>query len=164
MGYRLPEDRIHGHHPIPMVDKANESILVVDNGTISRMSIPCVYGQIGHHKMWHDYIGWPSPYHPDFSCQLPPGCDRALVVHEIDLNAEGYNSVEIAMLNPPTGLTMSGVIDYDTIELTINCMCQSAKEADVDVKFAVYVLGSNNGTQLRDVITKGVLHINAGII
>ncbi len=114
--------------------------------------------------MWHDYIGWPTTDRPDFSCQLPPGCDRSLVIHEINLPEEGYQSVEVAMLNPPSGLSMTGVIDYDTIKLTISALCQSAKEEDIDVKFSIYVTGNKNGKQLRDIITKGILHINAGII
>lgn len=163
MSYRLPEEREYHHHYRHLVDRATESLLVIENGTISRISIPCVYKQIGHHKMWHDHIGWPTAGRPDFSCQLPPGCDRALVIHEINLPEEGYQSVEVAMLNPPSGLSMTGVIDYDTIKLTISALCQSAKE-DIDVKFSIYVTGNKNGKQLRDIITKGILHINAGII
>lgn len=164
MSYRLPEDREQHHHYRHIVNEATESLLVIDNGTISRISIPCVYEQLGHHKMWHDHVGWPSVDRPDNSCQLPPGYDRALVIHEINLPEEGYQSVEVAMLNPPSGLSMTGFIDYDTIKLTISALCQSAKEEDVDVKFSVYAIGSKDGNQLRDVVTKGILHINAGII
>jgi hypothetical protein len=44
-------------------------------------------------------------------------------------------------------------------------MCESAEDEDVDVRFAVYVTGmDDDDQQLRDLVTKGVLHIVAGLI
>ena len=169
MGYRLPDDREQ------FSDVAKQSVINLDNGTISRISIPCFYkyGQSypKHDRMMHDHVGWPSPRHVDDSCQLPPmKYDQILVLNEIDLPSEGYTSIEVAMVDEPDGLTVSGVINHNVINLTITIMCQDAIEENIDVPFAVYAIGSTAGrtdvesVDLRDVVTKGVLHIIAGPI
>ena len=165
MGYRLPDERQQFR------DVATKSDISVDNGTISRMSIPCNYGWLErpprHDRMMHDHIGWPSPDHPDRSCQLPPRrYGRIIAAHPIDLPGEGYESIEVSLLDPPEGLSMSGDIDYDVVRLSIAAMCPDLEERGADVSFAVYAVGESEelGTQLRDVVTKGTLHIVAGPI
>lgn len=178
MAYRLPDKRRHF-----IVDKASESVIVVDNGTISRVSIPCTYGPPHchppkHDRKMHDHTGWPSPDNPDDSCQIPDEhrhcrCfDQVLVINEIDLAEEGYESVEISMLDQPDGLTVTGEIDYNVVRITIVSMCEAANEENVDVPFSIYVIGSKTvedgettkTLQLRDVVTKGILRIVAGPI
>lgn len=178
MAYRLPDKRRHF-----IVDKASESVIVVDNGTISRVSIPCAYGPVHHHhchhdREMHDHIGWPSPDSTDDSCQIPDEhrhhCHfgQMPMVNEIDLAEEGYESVEISLLDPPDGLTVTGEIDYNVVRITIVSTCETANEENVDVPFSIYVTGSKTiedgettkTFQLRDVVTKGILRIVAGPI
>ena len=72
MSYRLPEYRNHFNTMV------GQSVISVDNGSISRISIPCFYDHpedicdTRHHRTMHDHIGWPSPDSKDDSCQLPP--------------------------------------------------------------------------------------------
>ena len=166
MSYRLPEDR-KPEYQSHISDTASKTIISVDNGTISRISIPAFFSDY-HSKMIHDHFGWPTPDHPDDSCQLPPGCD--IVFNDVDLEYSGYDTVEIAMVDPPDGLTFTGSIDYNLINLTITAMCESAKIEDVDVTFAIYISGlidndyDEEDIPVRDAVTKGTLHIVAGLI
>lgn len=166
MGYRLP-DRRPDWCKKQIGDIARQSIISVDNGSISRFSIPSFYGE-HHDRKLHDHLGWPYPGHPDHSCQLPPGCE--FVLNEIDLPGEGYTSIEVAMTDPPDGLVFTGTIDYNVVSLTITAMCESATSDDIDVPFCVYATGTiendydEENVQLRDVVTKGILHIVAGPI
>ena len=170
MGYRLPDHRPDkkGH----IIDLSRQSFIAIDNGAISRISIPCFYRKdIFHDRMRHDHFGWPYPGHPDDSCQLLPECSKAIVLNEIDLSGEGYDSIVVSFLDPPDGLTANGSIDHDTIRVTFISMCPSAKENDIDVQFSIYATGTigeeyedEETIQLRDVVTKGILHIVAGSI
>lgn len=167
MGYRLPEKRCDCHAK-QIGDIARQSVISVDNGSISRFAIPSFYRE-HHDRNMHDHLGWPYPGHPDDSCQLPPGCD--FILNEIDLPNEGYTSIKVSMTDPPDGLTFTGTIDYNVISLTITSMCNAAVNSDIDVKFCVYAVGTiENGVygeediHLRDVVTKGTLHIIAGPI
>ena len=155
MGYRLQEptdDRLH------MIDTARQSVIHVDNGTISRVAIPCHYGSLAPltplEVMVIDHVGWPSPDHPDDSCQP----SWQLMNSGIDLESEGYDSVEVAFTDAPTGLTATGEIDLDIVRLTISALCESAISEDEEVEFAVFLEGDN----MRDVVTKGTIHIVAG--
>ena len=61
------------------------------------------------------------------------------------------------------------MIDGNVIRLTINAMCEAAEHDDLDIQFSIYAIGKmddNNMEQalLRDVVTKGILHICAGPI
>lgn len=172
MPYRTPppDDRAH------IVDLARHSEIVVDNGTVTRISIPCSYGREHHvhdprrHRMAHDHLGWPSPDHPDESCQLPSTRPfNHVTLDPIDLEGEGYSYVDVGMVAPPDGLTFEGYIDYDTIELVVNTHCPDAQTESWDVPYAVYVGGmtvderdNETEVELRDVVTKGVLHIVKG--
>lgn len=170
MTYRLPEDRCQDHHK-QIDDTARQSVIRVDNGTINRISIPSFYQEHrDHDKMLHDHLGWPYPSHSDKSCQLPPGCEHILVLNEIDLPNEGYDAIEVSMVDPPEGLEFTGSIEYNVITLNITVMCPSAETDDLDVTFSAYATGTINNdydeedVPLRDVVTKGTLHIVAGPI
>lgn len=170
MGYRLPDQKPCKRSHI--IDLSRQSFIAIDNGTISRISIPCFYRKnVFHDRMKHDHLGWPYPGHPDDSCQLPSECSKAIVLNGIDLPGEGYDSVVVSFLDPPDGLTASGSIDQDVIRITFISMCSSAEENDIDVQFSIYATGTigedyedEETIQLRDVVTKGVLHIVAGSI
>ena len=166
MPYRMPEKRKH------IYDISSRSLVCVENGTISRLTIECFYSikvmSSRLHRAIHDHLGWPSPSSPDRSCQLPPENDVNVISREIDLPGEGYESIEISLVDPPEGLSMSGTIDYNVINIAIESMCESATTKDVDVEFAIYATGTSypeeSPVELRDVVTKGTLRILAGPI
>lgn len=166
MSYRLPQkaDIKRMKH---IRDTARQSVIFMDNGTISRISIPTFYKEY-HDKMLHDHIGWPSPDNIDNSCQLFPGCDS--VGRMINLSEEGYKTIKVSFVNPPQGLTASGSIDVNFVNVEFSAMCNNAITEDLEVKFSIYALGNTPSypgevsSQLRDVITKGILHIVAGPI
>lgn len=166
MGYRLPDRRAQ------IFDIATKSDILVDNGTITRISIPCFYHRgkrppVRHSRMMHDHVGWPSPDSPDRSCQLPvPTRPCPPLPEEIDLPGEGYESIEIAFHDAPEGLSATGVIDRNIVRITLTAMCEAASSIDIDVPYSVYAIGtapaSYGGVSLRDVVMKGTLHIAAG--
>lgn len=166
MGYRLPDDRCPDRRK-HIDDTARQSVIRVDNGTINHISIPSFY-QEHHDRKLHDHLGWPSPGHPDRSCQLPPGSE--FVLNEIDLEGEGYDAIEVSMVDPPEGLEFIGSIEYNVITFNITAMCPSAETDDLDVTFSAYATGTidndydEDDVPLRDVVTKGTLHIVAGPI
>lgn len=160
MGYRLPEYWYHASDVSPHIR------IAIDNGIVSRIAIPCFYRYFDgmtttHDRMMHDHIGWPSPGHPDASCQEHDGCGH-LVIRDIDLEEEGYDSIEADMVDGPEGLTISGEIDGSVIRLTIKSLCQEAIEESIDVPFSIYAVSDDD--TMRDVVIKGVLHIVAGPI
>lgn len=166
MGYRLPDERYHDHRG-RINDTARQTVISVDNGTINRISIPSFYQEC-HDRKLHDHLGWPSPGHPDNSCQLLAG--NEFVLSEIDLEGEGYDAIEVSMIDPPEGLEFTGSIEYNMITFNITAMCPSAETNDLDVIFSAYATGTiyndygEEDVQLRDVVTKGTLHIVAGPI
>lgn len=166
MSYRIPEQRKH------VYDISSRSLVCVENGSISRLTINCFYSikvlSSRLHRAIHDHLGWPSPSRPDRSCQLPPENDANVISREIDLPGEGYDSIEVSFVDPPEGLSMSGTIEYNVISVTIEAMCESATTEDIEVEFAIYATGTSypdgDPIELRDVVTKGTLRILAGPI
>lgn len=174
MTYRLPEERsdvfprrFDPHSRI--ADFSRQSYLAVDNGTISRISIPCLYGRrlTRYDKLAFDHFTWPNPDRRDRS-----DYGKILAIRPIDLPNEGYTDVIVVLDDAPTGLTVTGEINYDVINLYISAICPSAAKENVDVPFAVYVTGNTSGhtvwdeevTPLRDLVTKGILRIYAGLV
>lgn len=164
MGYRTSPDDRHpfGHRPI--IDLASNRTVLIDNGAISRISIECFY-EIPEepHRKWHDHIGWPSPDSLDDSCQAWV-MDEHLIA--IDLEDEGFNIVRVSLLNPPSGLSASGTIEENKVIIEFNAACPSAESDDVEVSFAIYIIGQAtlDGRNLNDVLMKGTLRIIAGPI
>ena len=75
MGYRQLKPPEH-HHRRDMDNKTTGGRIFLEPGTVAVFSIPCWYRMVGwpiqvhgHDRMFHDHIGWPSPDHPDHSCQ-----------------------------------------------------------------------------------------------
>lgn len=144
MGYRLR----HGQFD----SLADQSVISVDNGSISRVSIPCIYDCMPP---------MPAPHTP------PQHYGNMICFHEIDLIGEGYDHIEVALLDCPDGLTMTGAIDGSVVSLVITAMCPDAERATLSVPFSVFAVGSVGSDMiapLRDVVTKGVLRVVAGPI
>lgn len=76
MSYRIQQPKPHKPHRTAQ-KTTTPSRYYMTNGTTFDLAIPCWYQEIHkpvrakvHCKDWHDYIGRPSPNHPDHSCQL----------------------------------------------------------------------------------------------
>ena len=165
MGYRIPRRHDENH--------GIRSVIPVDNGTISHVMIPCFYEiedhpYPHHHRMMHDHIGWPEPTAPDWSCQIPdmPG---PFPHPHMSLEEQGYNSVQVSMIDQPEGFGITGQIDGDMVRLIISANCESAQTECVDVRFAAYISGNapdgdGDGVEspLMDLVCKGIVHIIAG--
>lgn len=157
MGYR------HEHK-----DHGMDVVLPIDNGTISHISIPCFRRPPlppGRHRDEHNHQGWPSPDSPDDTCQGPWDGDEP----DVDLLEEGYDSVEVSLLDQPEGFSVAGQIDGNKVRLTITAVCEAAETECVNVPFAVYLLGSEEVegedepvVTMRDLAAKGVIHIVEG--
>lgn len=167
MSYRIPEQRKH------IYDVSSKCLISVDNGVISRITIPCLYDikkiPNRHHRMMHDHLGWPSPDHPDNSCQLYSSRDEIIITDEINLPGEGYDSIDVALLDPPEGLSVTGDIEYSRVLITISAMCESVTKEDALVPFSIFAVGTSypdgmTATEVRDIVTKGTLRIVAGPI
>lgn len=75
MGYRIQE-----HRP-PKPNRTMQGLttpyrVYMENGQTVELAIPCFYQEVRppipvhrHCRPWHDHVGWPSPSHPDHSCQ-----------------------------------------------------------------------------------------------
>lgn len=157
MGYR------HEHK-----DHGMDVVLPIDNGTISHISIPCFRRPPfppGRHRDEHNHQGWPSPDSPDDTCQGPWDGDEP----DVDLLEEGYDFVEVSLLDQPEGFSVAGQIDGNKVRLTITAVCEAAETECVNVPFAVYLLGSEKVegkdepvVTMRDLAAKGVIHIVEG--
>lgn len=163
MSYRLPDSLPAAREPeVGLFNVARPSRIVVDNGTITRINIPCFYGRrmTRMDMMLWDHHGWPSPDRPDGSDYA-----RFLNLSDIDLESEGYTSVTVVLGYDVTGLFAQASIDYDMIVLSITAICPSANSSDVEVPFSIYALGANDEAgQLRDLVTKGTICIRAGYV
>lgn len=190
MGYRTIEKK----KPIRRVlqDTTTKNRTYVQNGATAHLAIPCWYDVVNmpqhircHHIDYHDHIGWPTPDHPDESCQdghldqmVPSnrysdyhhgwmGHHKLLdmsMFYPIHLEEEGYTSVDVAFVNPPAGLTAEGYIDDYVVRFTLEPKCESAIEEDIDVPYTVFINGTIGTRTARDVVAKGVLHILSGAI
>lgn len=98
MGYRNDADCCHKPKPHRTVQKTTTpGTFYITNGQEARLAFPCWYKEIypplhaQHHcRQTHDHYGWPSPSHPDHSCQehdfahfTHPGCCDASHRHGI---------------------------------------------------------------------------------
>lgn len=158
MGYRLSPPTEERRHYDATADK---STISVDNGTITRLAIPCFYER-GHvltrdYVMHVDHHGWPAPDSPDRSWQHwdhPDDDDDA-----IHFEDEGYTDVEVAFAaDAPEGLSATGSIDVNIIRVVITAECEDALTEDVETAFSIHVTGEG----LNNTITKGTLRIVAG--
>lgn len=153
-----------------VVDTATPVKLYVHNGSTGDFAFPCWYQEVHHplpgvlhDKHWHDHIGWPSPRHPGHSCQLwipePGYCAPDLhyecathAHHYVDMSRvipihltsadEGYNSVSVAWVQQPQGITTTAWIDDDEdwiVRLNIACNDPNAKEEPQTYKLTVFV-------------------------
>lgn len=153
------------------IDLSTDTVIEVVNGIISRIAFPCYYFYrldglpIGAHRIpsvvW-DHFGWPRPDKPDHSWQ--PSNIEGLAIDPIMLHDEGYSSAQLVMKDPPDGLDCVARIDGHIVRVTLDVMCDDAISERVDVPYSLYVSGSfADGTETRDLVTKGIIRIHPTI-
>ena len=182
MGERRRSYRIDEPRPRPkqrsMQDTATPGTVFVHQGTTAHLAIPCFYQEAHfpvhahpHDRMRHDMLGWPTPEHPDHSCQewdfdrhccrrtphmkfCPPSCERFVDLGRlfpIHLTDEGYDGVEVEQQTEL--VTVTGHIDSDQ-----DWVVRLDVESDVDISVtkpqrtsvAVYV---TRGDDARDLVS-----------
>lgn len=161
-----------------MQDTVTPGTVFVHQGTTAHLAIPCFYQEAHapihahpHDRMLHDTLGWPTPEHPDHSCQewdfdrhccrrtphlkfCPPSCERFVDLGRlfpIHLTEEGYDGVEVERQTEL--VTVTGRIDPDQ-----DWVVRLDVESDVDMSVtkpqrtsvAVYV---TRGDDARDLVS-----------
>lgn len=179
MSYRIHE------HPRPVgpqrsiVDISTPIKVIVHNGTTANIAFPCWYQEIhrpipAHHHdhHWHDYVGWPSPTHPDHCCQLwapdrhccsigmhhecSPHCHHYIDyrnVFPIHLTEEGYTGAAVKWVTDdrtaPTGITATALIDPDedwVVRVNLDLDDPAALEEVKKYKFTVFANAPQKAT------------------
>lgn len=164
MGYRLPPPH---DHPIQIDETASKTLICVDNGSIAHIAIPCFYanGEIVTRMdiMRIDHMGWPGPRRPDRSFQHHR-CHEDDI--EVDFEAEGYEGVNVSLLDAPSGIHAEGRIDGNIIRIDIGAFCPEAQDKDLEIPYTITVWGGRAQNDIADslysVVAKGILHIVAG--
>ena len=190
MSYRIGERKPHG--PVrTMQGTATPARWFVQNGTVLHMAVPCWYKVIEppvpahpHCRPWHDHVGWPSPRHPDHVCQRwdfahsccsfdekKRECDHCHMYLDmsrllpIRLRREGYTGAEVALDNPPSGLSASASIDADKdwiVRIDVSAKSEEAVKERVEIPFTVFATGTVLGREACDVVSRGTLIVLPG--
>lgn len=190
MSYRIGEQK----PPKPvrtLQDTATKSKIFVQNGTVFHMAIPCWYKIIDppvpahpHCRTWHDHVGWPSPNHPDHSCQAwdfaHSCCSHDAHRHcsdtckdyidmgklsPVHLLREGYQDVIVSLDEAPDGFQAEGYIDTDKdwiVRIIIGAMVPEALKEKIEVPYTVFVEGFLDDMKHRDVVSRGTIVIIPG--
>lgn len=176
MAYRLEEHKPHAPRRT-LTDISTPTKIYVQNGTIAHLAFPCLYQEVHmprhiriHNRHIHDWLGWPTPTHPDHICQVwvddlhEPmiGFERHKIHPKklIDLRKlrpihllseyEGYQNVSIALnANPEfvdveSKLTVTGEIDAQddwVIRVTIDARDETALHFPKRYFMSVFVEG-----------------------
>lgn len=175
--YRIDEPRPRFKQR-SMQDTATPGTVFVHQGATAHLAIPCFYQEAHfpvhahpHDRMLHDTLGWPTPYHPDHSCQewdfdrhccrrtphlkfCPPSCERFVDLgrlYPIHLREEGYEEVRVEQ---QTGLvTVTGSIDADqdwVVRLVISSEVDMEVTKPQRTSAAVYV---TRGDDVMDLVS-----------
>ena len=161
-----------------MQDTATPGTVFVHQGTTAHLAIPCFYQEahapihtVPHDRMLHDTLGWPTPYHPDHSCQewdfdrhccrrtphlkfCPPSCERFVDLGRlfpIHLTEEGYDGVEVEQQTEL--VTVTGRIDPDqdwVVRLDVESEVDMSVTKPQRTSVAVYV---TRGDDARDLVS-----------
>ena len=191
MGYRIKEKPEPPKPRRTMQDTTTESTVYVQNGTTAYLAIPCWYLEVEppkrahyHSRQHHDHVGWPSPNHKDHICQswdFAHSCcsfdkhkhecdhceryldmDRLIPIHMLQ---EGYTDIEIAMIDAPDGLKVSGYIDEKKdwiVRILFDAKCEDALEDKLVVRFSVFANGDLGNRPVSDIVADGILEILPG--
>lgn len=107
MGYRIQE-----HRP-PKPNRTMQGLttpyrVYMENGQTVELAIPCFYQEVRppipvhrHCRPWHDHVGWPSPSHPDHSCQeWDFASDCSTVAGRLEIHRACDHELDLARLIP----------------------------------------------------------------
>lgn len=184
MGYRkAPSPALHPRRTLQ--DTATPLHIYVKNGTSTDFAIPCWYKiveppreAIPHNRDIHDHIGWPTPEHPDHSCQSwdfahsccsldhGPTCRSHHCSHYVNLGSmipihlrkEGYEDVKV-ILGENDGITATGEIDSTEdwiVRLAFTSASEDATARDLTIPFTVVIDGH--------LLSDGIIHVIKGPI
>ena len=175
--YRIDEPRPPKRQR-SMQDTVTPGTVFVHQGTTAHLAIPCFYQEahapihaVPHDRMLHDTLGWPTPYHPDHSCQewdfdrhccrrtphlkfCPPSCERFVDLGRlfpIHLTEEGYDGVEVEQQTEL--VTVTGRIDPDqdwVVRLDVESEVDMSVTKPQRTSVAVYV---TRGDDARDLVS-----------
>lgn len=145
----------------------------IRNGATLKIAFGCYYLAL-HDRYKHDYVGWPSPMHPDHICQV--GVNEFRVHHrctrftmfgkEIDLINEGYESITISFEDPSvaSGLTVvESEIDQKApyvIRLKIRANFDTFTDDPKETRFTVFA--NNPWENQIDAICHGFITVLPG--
>ena len=166
MSYRYNEKPPKPEDMLPRFD--------IRNGATIRLAFGCYYLAL-HDKHRHDYIGWPSPNHPDHICQVGRTkfgvrhhCSRyTLVGEEIDLIDEGYDTVGIRFDDPEVASHLDVIeafIDDEDpyiIRVKIRADLDFFEDKPKETRFTLFI--ENRGDQLVDAVCHGFVTILPGM-
>ena len=192
MSYRVKE------HPKPKpqrsaVDIATPVKLYMNNGTVSNFAFPCWYQEVLppvpariHDRHLHDHQGWPSPMHPDHSCQLwipEPGYEipvphhpecipaarhyidnaRLIPIH-LRSSDEGYTGASVAWASGHAGIVASATIDDEedwVVRLAVTANDPNAVDEPQKYRMTVFVNApaSNGLPAKKDIVALAELVI-----
>lgn len=195
MGYRKLEKKKRKPNR-SMHDTTTLSKTFVQNGATAYLAIPCLYVEVNpphelhlHDRDHDDHVGWPSPDHPDRSCQAFEHVHKIYPhlhidhheeyhhphmyldmnrVHPIHLTKEGYKDIKVAFNNAPEGLTYDSHIDERedwVVRVLFDAQCQDAINEKLEVEYSVFATGVLAGRgKVSDVVSRGKLVILPGPI
>lgn len=135
MGYRIKEHRPHRPNRT-MQDTVTPYRIFLENGQTSIVAVPCFYQEVRppipvhHHcRPWHDHVGWPSPSHPDHSCQdwdFATDCTTVAGREELVRACDRY--IDLGRLIP-----IHFSEEYEKNDFEINVVDEEGK-ADADIE------------------------------
>lgn len=107
MGYRIQE-----HRP-PKPNRTMQGLttpyrIYMEDGQTVELAVPCFYQEVRppipvhrHCRPWHDHVGWPSPSHPDHSCQeWDFASDCSTVAGRLEVHRACEHELDLARLVP----------------------------------------------------------------
>ena len=132
MGYRKLEDKPHHHNNRYTQNISVPSDVWMENGSTIDLAFPCFYRipcqpqpRVHHCRDWHDFVGQPTPDHPDHVFQPPhhhhhghpwvngPHCNtitKKCKTIPIHLTDEGYDKFTIDF-DSESGITGTCKVD-----------------------------------------------------
>ena len=132
MGYRIQE-----HRP-PKPNRTMQGLttpyrVYMENGQTVELAIPCFYQEVRppipvhrHCRPWHDHVGWPSPSHPDHSCQeWDFASDCSTVAGRLEVHRACERELDLARLVP-----VHFKEEYGKVELSASVVGIDGKEPE----------------------------------
>lgn len=128
----------------------------VRNGAKMRITFGCYYAERGHDPKVHDYLGWPTPDHPDDICQIQPYpgwrfwhpfpySNRPIHMEPIHLIEEGYDPIPVVTFEDPeiaehlTVDTWIDEFDDNLIHMNVEADFPTFKDQPIETRFTIFI-------------------------